>query len=285
MLFCPMAKKSSCHRIIKRTPYKALFGVDFPVGLLSTDLPTETVREITTEEDLEKVLTNITEGEEVYFEHLITKSSQISQETNHSGDEEVFELNDTPTTPKNSTDIEEIQIFNVVDILIVDQTIVEINSPIVDQTRIKINGNASNKTVHCEKCLKNLTQNERMECDLCQKETIQTRRMGCIVGQKRAADKTLETTKQKLKPLTLGQNIAIEVPKFDREPLDPKNILGTIVEIKNGVHRIGTIHGMLNRWFSRDEIIGIETSEPIHVLEEKIITLREAVTKFSKFGG
>jgi hypothetical protein len=48
-----------------RTPYKALFGVDFPVGLFSTDLPTETVREITTEEDLEKVLTNITEGEEV----------------------------------------------------------------------------------------------------------------------------------------------------------------------------------------------------------------------------
>lgn len=152
-----MAKKSSCHRIIKRTPYKALFGVDFPVGLFSTDLPTETVREITTEEDLEKVLTNITEGEEVYFEHLITNSSQISQETNHSGDEEVFELNDTPTAPKNSTDIEEIQIFNVVDIPIVDQTIVEINSPIVDQTRIKINGNASNKTVHCEKCLKNLT--------------------------------------------------------------------------------------------------------------------------------
>jgi hypothetical protein len=143
--FVQWQKKSSCHRIIKRTPYKALFGVDFPVGLFSTDLPTETFREITTEEDLEEVLTNITEGEEVYFEHLITNSSQISQETNHSGDEEVFELNDTPTAPKNSTDIEEIQIFNVVDIPIVDQTIVEIDS------------NASNKTVHCEKCLKNLT--------------------------------------------------------------------------------------------------------------------------------
>jgi hypothetical protein len=198
----------------------------------------------------------------------------------------VFELNDTPTAPKNSTDIEEIQISNVVDIPIVDQTIVEINSPIVDQTGIKINGNASNTTVHCEKCLKNLTSNERIECDLCQKEeTIETQRIGCIVGQKRAADKMLETTKQKLKPLTLGQNIAIQVPKFDRGPLDPKNILGTIVEIKNGVHRIGTTHGMLNRWFSRDEIIGIETSEPIHVVEEKTITLREAVTKFSKFGG
>jgi hypothetical protein len=85
----PWQKNSSCHRIIKRTPYKALFGVDFPVGLFSSDLPTETARKITTEEDLEKI-TNITEREEGDFEHSITNSSQTCQETNQCGDEEVF---------------------------------------------------------------------------------------------------------------------------------------------------------------------------------------------------
>lgn len=54
-------------------------------------------------------------------------------------------------------------------------------------------------------------------------------------------------TKQKLKPLFLSQNIAIKVPKFDRRPLDPKNILGVIVDIKNNVYQIGTKHGILNR--------------------------------------
>lgn len=41
----------------------------------------------------------------------------------------------------------------------------------------------------------------------------------------------------------------------------------------------------LNRWFSRNEIVGIEYPEPIQVLEGKMISLREALTKFSKFGG
>lgn len=50
------------------------------------------------------------------------------------------------------------------------------------------------------------------------------------MGQKRAAEKMLNVSNKKLKPLEIGQTLAIEVPKVDRGPLDPKNIIGTIVE-------------------------------------------------------
>lgn len=59
--------------------------------------------------------------------------------------------------------------------------------------------------------------------------------MWCIVGQKRAVDKMLVTSQQKLKSECVSQTVAIELPKVDRGLLDSKNNLGTILDIKNGV--------------------------------------------------
>lgn len=56
--FVSWQKNSSYHRIIKRSPYKALFGVDFRVCLLSTNLPVEIFKNLNTEDDLEAVLNN-----------------------------------------------------------------------------------------------------------------------------------------------------------------------------------------------------------------------------------
>lgn len=86
------------------------------------------------------------------------------------------------------------------------------------------------------------------KCDLCHKEEVINKEK--IVGQKRAADQMFVTSHQKLKLICVSQTIAIEVSK-----VDPKNILGTILDIKNVVYRIGTNYGIINRWFSRDEII------------------------------
>lgn len=50
-------------------------------------------------------------------------------------------------------------------------------------------------------------------------------------------------------------------------------------------YRIGTKYGIMNRLFSRDEIIATDSSEQIKVLEDKTLSLREAMAKYSKFRG
>lgn len=49
-------KNSSQHRVIGRSSYKALLGVDFPVHQYSTNLPADTIESLTIEEGLEELL-------------------------------------------------------------------------------------------------------------------------------------------------------------------------------------------------------------------------------------
>lgn len=52
-------KNSSFHQIIGRSPYKALFGCDPKIGLSSSNLPSEIIIKLTTEEHLEEIVNNI----------------------------------------------------------------------------------------------------------------------------------------------------------------------------------------------------------------------------------
>lgn len=276
--FVQWQKNSSYHRIIKRTPYKALFGTDFPVGLYSTQLPKESAEDIMTEEDLEKVIgtphtvvhTNET------METLDSRASTILLETDEI-QSDLMQSSDTSTS-KNS------EILNIDDIpIILDITNTESNIVTIAKTCVKCSLEIPERTAINDD--KNSVENFN-KCQFCiNEETIETERGGCVSGQKRAAEKMLESSKQKLKPLCEGQYVAVEVPKLDRGPLDPKNILGKVVEIKNGVYQIGTAHGMLNRWFSRDELISNEASELLEINQNACISLREAMNKSSAFGG
>ncbi|XP_008178550.1 KRAB-A domain-containing protein 2-like [Acyrthosiphon pisum] len=53
--FVQFQKNSSHHRIIGRSPYKALFGCDPKVGLSTSNLPLEVIKKLTAEEDLEEI--------------------------------------------------------------------------------------------------------------------------------------------------------------------------------------------------------------------------------------
>lgn len=71
-----MAKNYSYHRINKRLPYKALIGVDFPVGLNCSELSTETVENIRPKEDLEYILI-------IYFDSLYQNLNDVSKLINN----------------------------------------------------------------------------------------------------------------------------------------------------------------------------------------------------------
>jgi hypothetical protein len=54
--FIQWQKNISHHRILDRSPYRALFGTESKVGLSSTNLPAETIQKLSNEEDFENIL-------------------------------------------------------------------------------------------------------------------------------------------------------------------------------------------------------------------------------------
>lgn len=79
----------------------------------------------------------------------------------------------------------------------------------------------------------------------------------------------------------------VSVPKFDRGPLDKKNLEGIIVDKKNNVYRIGTKSGILKNWFTRDDLTSVSSISFNYndIPQEQIISLREACASQSMFSG
>ena len=53
--FVQFQKNLSYHSVIKRTPYKAMFGVEAKVGLTSSSIPDDIISKISTEDDLKDI--------------------------------------------------------------------------------------------------------------------------------------------------------------------------------------------------------------------------------------
>ncbi|CAF4947546.1 unnamed protein product [Pieris macdunnoughi] len=122
-------------------------------------------------------------------------------------------------------------------------------------------------------------------CFICKREQdIAKERAQTLKGTKRAAEKMIDQTVKKLPLLEVGNSVLINFPKFDRGPLDTKNIAGKIVDIRNGVFKIGTTSGTIKNWFPRQEL-QISAKDYNGDISESFITLRHAVTCQSMFGG
>lgn len=79
--FVQFQKNSSHHRVIGRSPYKALFGNDPKVGLATSNLPIEILQKLVTEEDLEEIY------KEKYKEDVQSEIEKITVQCNVCGTE------------------------------------------------------------------------------------------------------------------------------------------------------------------------------------------------------
>ena len=52
----------------------------------------------------------------------------------------------------------------------------------------------------------------------------------------------------------MEDTIILNISKFDRGPLDPKNIEGIVLDVRNNVYQIGTPAGVIKNWCSREEL-------------------------------
>jgi len=69
------------------------------------------------------------------------------------------------------------------------------------------------------------------------------------------------------------------VPKVDRGPTDPPNIICLVVEKKNKLYKLGTKHGMIKGWYGGDCLKKCETFlTSDEIVLDKELTVRETVT-------
>ncbi|XP_057320686.1 uncharacterized protein LOC130664671 [Microplitis mediator] len=75
-------------------------------------------------------------------------------------------------------------------------------------------------------------------CNLCHKETsIQQQRADSKIRMVAAAEKMLSSTKRKLPKYKIGDCVLLSVPKVDRGPSDPQNIVCVITDQKEEVNQ------------------------------------------------
>ena len=67
-----------------------------------------------------------------------------------------------------------------------------------------------------------------------------------LSGQRNQAEKLMRNTKQKWNELSVGKNVVVPVPQYDRGPIDPRNIRGIIKEVSEFGYRIGNEVGILS---------------------------------------
>jgi hypothetical protein len=97
-------------------------------------------------------------------------------------------------------------------------------------------------------------------------------------GQSQQAEKMCQKSSLTLPKLEIGDNVRLQIPKVDRGPADPKNLIAIVLEeVRDGLYRIGTKMGQLKSNYGRMALDKCEIFFSLDDVPDKIITLREAV--------
>jgi hypothetical protein len=234
--------------------------------LSSSSIPKELLPQLETEEDLEQILADAGEGDT----------------TDGTTDDDESAI---------STDISEADIdSNIPSAEALQSTsslvTTEIAAPNNEETPVVqiLNPNNSDNDVQLVEPVKDTATSE-IATDITE-TPIQHARKRALSGQQIQAEKLTRTIKRKLSELSVGNNVIIPIPQYDRGPTDPRNILGVIEEVFEYGFRVGTSVGTLSGYLCRNQIEAVnDTSLSISMIPSLQISLCEAVRKISKTGG
>lgn len=70
-----------------------------------------------------------------------------------------------------------------------------------------------------------------------------------------ATNKMVETTQKALPELQEEDNVLLPIPKMDRGPADPPNLLCQIVDSRNGVFQVACEKGVVKGWYGAKTLI------------------------------
>lgn len=232
--FVQWYKNVSHHRIIGRSPYKALFGHIPRVGFTSSNLPKEVLERLVNEEDLEDLPGEISENEKTLTENDLT--GVISEPERQ-----------LLTTENNGQSGD--------------------------------GGSEDGEFSEVAAMESNMNENEELTI---REEYIRKEREAAYEGQKRAAEKMLSPKHRKI-TFTVNDCVLVSVPKVDRGPTDPQNIVGIIIDCKNDVYQVATEYGVIKGWYGHDSLQHATSSflKIEDLRTSKHLSLREAVAASS----
>lgn len=220
-------KNNSYHSGIKRTPYEAMFGSPQKNGLLDSPLTADVVKKITTEEELE--------GE---FSKLERSFNEEDNEEINAVDEDASEI--LTRTVENNEHVEK-------------ETMSSDNLTLCD-----IDCDKANSCFECGQHIHyEVLNNEDLDLPLCtlcsRKSAIDTTRENCVTALKSQAAKMLKRTERKLTPVSVGDNVLVNIPDVDRGRLAPRNVMAVVINKNDDSYTLGTKHGVLDKQFSRNQ--------------------------------
>lgn len=91
------------------------------------------------------------------------------------------------------------------------------------------------------------------------------------------ANRMLRQTKKVLSDVKVGQCVMIKVPTVDRSNISPRNAIGIVCDIRKKMFEIGTIHGIIDRLYSRRQFdLCSESFLSVDQVPKNNCSLREA---------
>lgn len=298
--FVQYCKNSSFHRIIGRSPYRALFGSDPKTVLKGTYIPDSVLASIQKEQELNNPGGTETEVpiQPPNEDMAPVEGLSVVNETQFI---EVLDLDDTLKEScsgiASASDLMNSDTGVIKPVEVLGTEIDEIKAiHALDKQICLVCANETTEAHTCKSCsrpvhaicgLSNGKEGfgSQILCFLCKSEhDISIEREQAHKGVKRAAENMIDRTAKKHSVLEIGNSVILNVPKLDRGPLDTKNISGKVVDMRNGVFKIGTSSGTIKNWFPRQEL-QVSATNYNEEISESPITLRHAVTRQSMFGG
>lgn len=319
--FVQFQKNSSHHRTIGRSPYRALFGHDPVTGLSSTHLPASMLAKVEHEEELEQILEekvelDVQQQEEIQYilkeQQETNESMLIEQEEVDVQQQKVLKNMFTIDKQNYPTDSIEIQLVNDDALVEKHKNVIDPNKKIIvledimmisdyvleEETKCHICQEIVTGSLRCNNCkhlihancgvstLEEASCSSNLTCNLCWRTvSIEKERTLSLMNLKRAAQDMSKTSSKKFKEINVGATVLVDVPKFDRAPLDSKNITGRVIDKRNDLYRIGTAVGIIKDWLPRNAVQPSPGPKFEDKVPEIILPIRGIASKMSPFDG
>lgn len=112
-------------------------------------------------------------------------------------------------------------------------------------------------------------------------------RKAALQGIQQQAKRMLVRSSKILRPLNVGDNVAVPVSEFDRGKVDPPNLIGIVMEVdESGYYTIGTKQGIIKGKLARNQFESIRYTELSRTdIPRTILSIREIVRAQSMCGG
>ena len=62
-----------------------------------------------------------------------------------------------------------------------------------------------------------------------------------------------QASEKRFKAAEIGQNVRVPIPELDRGQADHRNLVGVVLEVKDGFYKIGTKNGVLKSLYSHGQ--------------------------------